>query len=125
MRSSNRPKVHDMAESLSPAAWLFLAIAVLPQVLVLAGRELTASIFSCMCFPVVMGPFALVHTLLLVNRLGFVSNMAWISAILFSMIWFALLSWLWRKNKTVTLAICSLSFIVSAELIWIVIMPQA
>jgi hypothetical protein len=123
MRNIDEQLSEEGFERLPPLVWLFLAIAIVPHLLVLAGQELIASILSCTCFPITMGPFALAHTYLLVNRLGFLSHMAWISALLFSMIWFALLSWLWRKNRTITLAICSFCFIVSMEWIWVGILP--
>ena len=125
MRNINEQLSEEEFEGLPPLAWLFLAVAIAPHLLMLAGQELMASIASCACFPVTMGPLAMAHTYLLVNRLGFLSHMAWISALLFSMTWFTLLYWSWRKNRTITLAICSLCFIVSAEWIWIGIMPQA
>ena len=110
--------------TLPPITWLFLAVAIAPHLLMLAGQELAASIASCACFPVTMGPFSLAHTYLLVNRLGFLSHMAWLSALLFSMIWFALLYWGWRKNRAIAIALCAFCFIVSAEWIWIGIIPQ-
>jgi hypothetical protein len=110
-------------DTLPPLVWMFLAIAMIPHVLMLVGQEILAPILSCACFPVTMGPFALAHTYLLVNGLGFLSNMAWISALLFTLIWFAFLAYLWRRNKAITLALCSLCFVISAEWIWAGILP--
>jgi hypothetical protein len=123
MRNIDEQFSEEEIKCLPPVAWLFLALAIVPHLLMLAGQELMASIASRSCFPFTMGPFSLAHTYLLVHRLGFTSHMGWISALIFSMIWFGFLSWLWRKNRTVTLAICSLSFIISAEWIWLSIMP--
>ena len=123
MQNFDEQLSEERFDTLPPLVWLFLAIAVLPHVLTLIGQELIASIFSCACFPVTMGPFSLAHTYLLVNRLGFLSNMAWMSALLFTLIWFAFLAYLWRRNRAVTLAICSLCFVISAEWIWVGILP--
>lgn len=123
MQDSNGQLSQEEFATLPPLAWLFLAIALLPHLLTLAGQEFMASILSCTCFPVTMGPFALAHAYLLVNRLGFLSHMAWMSALLFTLIWFVFLAWLWRKNRAVALAISSLCFIISAEWIWIGILP--
>ena len=125
MRNINEQLSEEEFEGLPPLVWLFLAVAIAPHLLMLAGQDFIASIASCTCFPVTMGPFALAHTYLLVNRLGFLSHMAWISALLFSLIWFALLCWSWRKSRTITMAICTICFIFSVEWIWIGLMPQA
>jgi hypothetical protein len=125
MRKVTDQHSEEKFECLPPLAWLFLAVAIAPHLLKLAGQEYMASIASCACFPVTMGPFALVHTYLLVNRLGFLSHMAWISALLFSMTWFALLCWSWRKNRTITIAIYTLFIIVTLEWIWTGILPLA
>jgi hypothetical protein len=123
MQDGNGQLSQNEFDTLSPLAWLFLAIALLPHLLTLAGQELVASILSCMCFPVTMGPFALAHTYLLVNHPGLLSPMAWLPACLFTLVWFAMLAWLWRRNKAVALGICSLSFVISSEWIWIGILP--
>jgi hypothetical protein len=125
MQNSDERRSEEDFISLPPLAWLFLAVAIVPHLLTLAGQESVASILSCTCFPVTMGPFAIAHTYLLVDRLGFLSHMAWISALLFSTIWFALLSWMWRKSRTIALAVCSLCYIAAAEWIWIGILPQS
>jgi hypothetical protein len=123
MQHSNEHVYDEECPCLPPLAWGFLAVAILPQVLMLAGQESVASVLACGCFPVTMGPFAVPHAILLVDHLDFVSHMAWISALLLSMIWFTFLSWLWRKNRNVTLAICSLCCVIAAEWIWVGILP--
>ena len=125
MRNINEQLSEEEFQSVPPLVWLFLAVAIAPHLLMLIGQEIMASIASCACFPITMGPFAWAHTYLLVNRLGFLSPMAWLSALLFTLIWFALLRWSWRKSRTITMAICTICFIFSAEWIWIGIIPQA
>jgi hypothetical protein len=124
MQNMDKQFSEEKFEGLPPIAWLFMAVAIMPHLLMLAGQEIIAAIASCTCFPVTMGPFSLAHTYLLVNRLGFISHMAWLSALLFSMIWFAILYWGWRKNRALTMALCAFCFIASAEWIWIGIIPQ-
>ena len=125
MQNIDEQLSEEKFECLSPLAWIFFAVAIVPHLLMFAGQEFLASIASCACFPFTMGPLSLAHTYLLVNRLGFMSHMAWLSALLFSMIWFALLCWSWRKNRTITVAFSTLFFIVSAEWIWVGILPLA
>ena len=72
-------------------AWLLVIVALVPHLLGLVGTAATAAIASCACFPASMGPFAVVHTYLLIGRLGYTSHMSWISAISFSLLWSAFL----------------------------------
>lgn len=125
MQNINEPASEQEIQCLSPLAWLFFAGALLPHVLVLAGQEVMAFGASAIFFPLTMGPFAVVHMVLLVNRLGFLSHMAWISALIFSMIWFALVCWSWRKDRTLTIGLWCLCFIVSCGWIWQRIIPAA
>ncbi|MGD2079410.1 MAG: hypothetical protein PVH18_13585 [Chloroflexota bacterium] len=109
--------------TLRPLVWLFVAIAIMPHLLTLAGQDLMADLLSCTCFPVTMGLLSLVHKYLLVDRFGLLSPMVWMSALLFTLVWLALLTRLWRRNRTVTVAICSLCFVISTEWVWIGILP--
>jgi hypothetical protein len=108
-------------EYLPDIAWLLLLVALLPHLIALIGTAALAMLSSCACFPISMGPFAIAHTYLLVNRLGFTSHMSWISAISFSLIWSAFLCCSWRKNRTVTMVIGVFCFIISAGWIWLLI----
>jgi hypothetical protein len=123
MMQAEKQAYEEEYPCLPPMAWAFLTVAILPQLLLLAGQELLASVLACGCFPVTMGPFAVLHATLLVDHLDLVSHMAWMSALVFSMTWFAILSWLWRKNRTVALATCSLCCVIGAELIWVGVLP--
>jgi hypothetical protein len=125
MQNNGELVSEEEAECLPRFVWLFLAVAFVPHLLAIVGLDLMAMIASFICFPATMGPFALAHVYILVNRLGFISQMAWISALLFSLIWFALICWLWRKDKTVTLGICAFCFIISSGWIWLRILPLA
>jgi hypothetical protein len=123
MQRINRSPSERESPCLAPCTWLFLAVAITPHLLMLLGQESMASMLACVCFPVSMGPLALVHTYLAVNRLGLLSHMAWISALLFSLTWFASLSWLWRRNKTIVLAFCALCLAIVGEWIWVGLLP--
>lgn len=125
MRNISEQVTEDDFECLPRLAWLFLLVAFVPHLLALVGSNIAAMIASYICFPASMGPFALAHAFILVNRLGFTTHMAWISALIFSLIWFALLCWSWRKNRTITMAIGTFSFIVSIGWIWLFIVPLA
>jgi hypothetical protein len=87
------------------------------------GFNPLAMIASCGCFPASMGPFAIAHIFLLVDRLGFTSHMAWISAVTFSLLWSAILCCGWRKNRNITLGVAVAGFTVSAVWAWLVIRP--
>lgn len=106
-------------ECLPICAWLFLAVAFVPHMIAMAGQDLLTKVASAICFPIGMGPFAFVHSYIVDNRLGFDSHMAWISALLFSMVWFPIFRWSLSKDKTKTIAICALCFVVSAGWIWL------
>ncbi len=125
MQNRSEGVSEEEAECLPRLAWLFLGVAFVPHLLALVGLNLMAMIASFICFPASMGPFALAHVTILVNRLGFISQIAWISALLFSLILFALFCWSWRKDKTVTLGICACCFIISSGWIWLRILPLA
>jgi len=105
MRNISEQVTEDDFEWLPHLAGLFLLIAFVPHLLELIGLNIAAMLASYICFPVSMGPFALAHASILVNRMGFTSHMSWISALVFTLIWFALLCWTWRKNRTITMAI--------------------
>ena len=125
MQNIDEQLSEEKVECLPRLAWLFLAVAFAPHLLSLAGLDPLAKIASFICFPASMGPFAVAHAYILVSRLGFTSHMAWISALTFSLTWFVLVSWLWRKNRTVTSAIGATCFLVSAGWIWLILVPPA
>jgi hypothetical protein len=104
-------------------AWALLLLAFVPHVLALMGFNPLAMIASCGCFPASMGPFAVAHIFLLVDRLGFTSHMAWISAVSFSLLWSAILCYGWRKNRNITMVVAVAGFTVSALWAWLVIRP--
>jgi hypothetical protein len=110
-------------ECLPNCAWLFLAVAFVPHLIAMAGQHLLTKLASSICFPVSMGPFAFVHSYIVDNRLGFDSHMAWISALLFSMAWFPIFRWSWSKDKTKTIVLCALCFIVFSGWAWLLILP--
>lgn len=116
----------DEAVNCLPAlAWAFLAIALVPHALALVGLDILAVIASTICFPASMGPLALVHAHLLVSRLGYTSHMAWISALLLSTTWSALVCWFWRKNRITALAVGASLFLLSVSWIWFTLIPLA
>jgi hypothetical protein len=100
--SFDKPLSNGAVECLPTLAWVFLAIAFIPHTLALVGLDMSAVIASIICFPLSMGPFAVAHAYLLVSRLGFTSHMAWISALLFSIIWSVLVCWFRGRSRATT-----------------------
>ena len=123
MQHINNQVPEEEFEYLPDFVWFFLLVAFVPHLLALVGSNMAAMIASCACFPASMGPFAPAHVFLLVNRLGFTSHMAWISALTFSLIWSAILCCAWRKNKNITMAVGASFSIISAILVWLLLAP--
>ena len=114
----NEKIVEKETECLPAMAWVFMAVAVVPHLLAQVGLDVLAKAAALICFPLSMGPFALAHGTILINRLGFTTHMAYISALLFALIWFAIFCSIWRRNRTVTTAVCAVCFLFSATWIW-------
>ena len=91
MHNINTHDYEDKVNCLPEIAWILLAVGLVPHVLEIIGSHTAALIACYICFPISMGPFALAHGYLLINRLGLTSHMAWISVITFSLIWSAIL----------------------------------
>jgi hypothetical protein len=125
MQNIDQPLPEEAVESLPTLAWLFMGIAFVPHVLALVGQDVLALIASSICFPVSMGPFALAHATILVSRLGFTSHMAWISALIFSLTWFVLVYWFWKKSRAITVAVGAFSIVISAGWSPLLLLPQA
>ena len=123
MQNINKQVSEEEYTYLPDLAWVLLVVAFIPHLLALIGLNPLAMLASCGCFPASMGPFALAHVFMLVNRLGFTSHMSWISAVTFSMIWSAGLCCAWKRNKNITLGVAALCFIGSAIPVWLLISP--
>lgn len=123
MQNINKQVSEEEYTYLPDLAWVLLVVAFIPHLLALIGLNPLAMLASCGCFPASMGPFALAHVFMLVNRLGFTSHMSWISAVSFSLIWSAILCCAWRKNKNITMAVGASFSIISAILVWLLLAP--
>ena len=119
-------KIKPLKATLKSRAFLLFAfISLVPHLLFMAGAEFAGLASVYLGFPAGMGVFALAQLYLVFNFFGWTSPFAYVSALLFALLWTRLLQWVESLDKFAVVIFYMASFFLMVWVLLAKIMPPA
>lgn len=103
--------------------WFLLPLAFLPSLLVMVRLSFPAMIAMYITFPAVMGPFALSVGCFFAYNCGVAMDSLALIGLAASLLWLALLRWLWVRQRWAGYLAWLLGLLASGLLMYIWVLP--